>query len=89
MKDRASHEVSIKTERQARYPGIDGWKLHDGSQYATVIIDPETDLILRIQDARKADVVRNFIAHAGEEFMKGVKGIACDMNADFAGALRE
>lgn len=89
MKDRASHEVSIKTERQARYLGIDGWKLHDGSQYATVIIDPETDLILRIQDARKADVVRNFIAHAGEEFMKEVKGIACDMNADLRGLLRK
>ena len=34
-------------------------------------------------------MVRNFIAHAGEEFMKGVKGIACDMNADFAGAFKK
>ena len=79
----------IKPERQARYLGIDEWKLHDGNQYATVIIGPDTGHILWLQDTRKADVVRNFTAHAGEEFMKGVKGIACDMNADLRRLLRK
>ena len=79
----------IKPERQARYLGIDEWKLHDGNQYATVIIGPDTGHILWLQDTKKAEVVRNFTAHAGEEFMKGVKGIACDMNADFAGAFKK
>ncbi len=67
-------EPKAERLRMACYPGIDGWKLHDGNQYTTVIIDPETGHILRIQNTRKADVVRNFIAHAGEEFMKEVMG---------------
>ena len=81
--------VLIKPERQALYLGIDEWKLHDGNHYATIIIDLETGHILWIQDTKKTDAVRNFIAHAGDEFMKKVKGIACDMNADFARAFKK
>ena len=84
-----SDGMLIKPERQALYPGIDEFKLHDGNQYATVIIDPETGHILWIQDTKKADVVRNFIAHVGDDFMKKVRGISCDMNADFARAFKK
>lgn len=78
----------IKPEKQARYLAIDEWKLHDGNQYATIIIDLESGHILWIQDTKKADVVKNFIAHVGDEFMRKVKGIASDMNADFARAFK-
>lgn len=79
----------IKPEKQAKYLGIDEFKLHDGYKYATHIIDLETGHILWIAEGKKKQVVYDFINHVGNEWMKNVIAIACDMNSDFEEAFKE
>lgn len=76
-------------EKQARYLAIDEFKLHNGYQYATHIIDLETGYILWIAIGKKKQVVYDFIRHVGLEWMKGVEAVACDMNSDFEEAFRD
>ena len=79
----------IKPERQAKYLGIDEFKLHNGRRYATHIIDLETGHVLWIQNGKKKQVVYDFIDHVGLEWMSGVEAVACDMNSDFQEAFEE
>ena len=79
----------IQPERQAKFLGIDEFKLHDGHKYATVIIDMETGHILWLAHGKKKAVVYGFIDHVGLEWMDGVEAIACDMNSDFQEAFEE
>lgn len=79
----------IRPERQARFLGIDEFKLHNGHQYATHIIDLETGHILWISHGKKKAVVYDFINHVGQEWMDGVEAIACDMNSDFQEAFED
>ena len=79
----------IKPEKQAKYLGIDEFKLHNGYRYATHIIDLETGHILWIQNGKKKQVVYDFIEHVGMEWMDGVEAVACDMNSDFEEAFEE
>ena len=79
----------IQPERQARFLGIDEFKLHDGHKYATVIIDMETGHILWLAHGKKKAVVYGFIDHVGLEWMDGVEAVACDMNSDFQEAFEE
>lgn len=78
----------IKPERQARFLGIDEFKLHE-NEYATHIIDIETGHILWIQETKKKQIVYDFIEHVGLEWMSKVEAVACDMNAGFANAFTE
>ncbi len=79
----------IKPERQARFLGINEFKLHNGRRYATHIIDLETGHVLWIQNGKKKQVVYDFIDHVGMEWMSGVEAVACDMNSDFQEAFEE
>lgn len=79
----------IKPEVQARYLGIDEFKLHDGYKYATHITDLETGCILWIQAGKKKKVVYDFIEHVGLEWMSNVIAISADMNSDFEEAFKE
>jgi transposase len=74
-------------EKQAKYLGIDEFKLHIGHGYATHIIDLETGNILWIQKGKKKEVVYDFIKHVGKDWMDGVEAVACDMNSDFQEAF--
>lgn len=82
-------QTLIKPEKQAKYLGIDEFKLHDGYKYATHIIDMETGHILWISHGKKKQVVYDFIVHVGLEWMDGVEAIACDMNSDFQESFEE
>ena len=79
----------IKPEKKTKFLGIDEFKLHDGHQYATHIIDMETGHILWIAKGKKKQVVYDFIEHVGMEWMEGVEAVACDMNSDFQEAFEE
>lgn len=81
--------VLRKPERQARYLGIDEFKLHNGHKYATVIIDLETGHVLWLACSKRKEVVYDFCDHVGDEWMSHVEAIACDMNADFERAFLE
>ena len=82
-------EKLIKPEKQAKFLGIDEFKLHNGRRYATHIIDLETGHVLWIQNGKKKQVVYDFIDHVGMEWMSGVEAVACDMNSDFQEAFEE
>ena len=79
----------IRPERQAKYLGIDEFKLHNGHKYAVVIIDMETGHILWLAHGKKKATVYSFIKHVGLEWMDGVEAIACDMNSDFEEAFED
>lgn len=79
----------IKPEKPAKYLGIDEFKLHNGYKYATHIIDMETGHILWIANGKKKQVVYDFIAHVGLDWMDNVEAVACDMNSDFEEAFEE
>ena len=78
-----------RPDRQARHLGTDEFRLHDGHRHATAIIDLETGHVLWLAHGKKKQVVYDFCDHVGEEWMSGVAGIACDMNADFERAFLE
>lgn len=79
----------IQPEQQARYLGIDEFKLHNGHKYATIIIDMETGHVIWIACGKKKAVVYSFIDHVGLDWMAGVEAVACDMNSDFQEAFEE
>ncbi len=81
--------VLMKPEKQAKFLGIDEFKLHDGHRYATIIVDLETGHALWLAKGRKKAVVHDFIAHVGLDWMDGVEAVACDMNSDFQEAFEE
>lgn len=76
-----------KPERTARFLGVDEFKLHDGHQYAVVIIDLDTGHVLWLAHGKKKQAVYDFIDFVGEEWMDGVEAVACDMNSDFQEAF--
>jgi len=79
----------IKPETQVKYLGIDEFKLHNGYKYATHIIDLETGHVLWIEEGKKKQIVYDFMNHVGEEWMKNVSAVACDMNSNFEEAFIE
>ena len=82
-------EVLKKPATYAKCLAIDEFKLHDGHQFATHIIDLETGHVLWIARGKKKQVVYDFIDHVGMEWMDHVEAVACDMNSDFQEAFEE
>lgn len=78
-----------KPEKQARYIGIDEFKLHNGYRYATLIVDLETGHILWLAQGKKKSAVYGFMEHVGQEWIDNVEAVACDMNSDFQEAVAE
>lgn len=68
---------------------IDGFKLHDGHVFATVIIDLEAGHILWIAHGKKKKAVLDFIEHAGKDWFDTVEAVACDMNSDYQEVFEE
>lgn len=87
--DKDGKKTLIKPEQQARFIGIDEFKLHDGHKYATVILDMESGCILWLQTGKKKLVVYDFIEHVGLEWMSKVEAVSSDMNSDFEEAFLE
>ena len=64
----------MRPEGVHRFIGIDEFSLHKNHIYATVVIDLESGEV-------------HFISRAGEAFMKNVKAVAMDMNAQYCKAF--
>lgn len=74
---------------QAKRLAIDEFLLRDGYNYATVIIDLDTGIVLWICEGKQKEVVTNFIKYVGKEYMDNVEVVACDMNAAYSSAFKE
>jgi transposase len=69
--------------------GIDEFLLHKGHQYATVIIDLKTGYVLYLAHGKKKQTVYDFMEFVGDDWMRHVKAISCDMNSDYEEAFKE
>ena len=77
----------IRPDHYVKRLGIDEFKLHNGHQYATHIIDLDTGYILWIAFGKRKQIVFDFISHVGMDWMEHVEAVACDMNAGFVSAF--
>lgn len=78
-----------KPEQQARFLGVDEFKLHNGYKFVSLIIDMENGHILWLLHGKRKRTVYDFIDHVGEAWMDGVDAAACDINSDFQEAFEE
>lgn len=68
---------------------VDEFKLANGPEYATMILDGDTGKALWLQKGKTKKVIYDFMEFVGEEFMLGVQAVASDMNASYGNAFRE
>lgn len=77
----------MKPEGVHRFIGIDEFSLHKNHIYATVVIDLESGDVLFLEEGNTEQQAAHFISRAGEAFMKNVKTVAMDMNAQYCKAF--
>ena len=77
----------MRPEGVHRFIGIDEFSLHKNHIYATVVIDLESGEVLFLEDGNTEHQAAHFISRAGEAFMKNVKAVAMDMNAQYCKAF--
>ena len=78
-----------KPTEYSEYIGIDEFLLHKGHRYATVIIDLKTGHVLHLSHGKKKQTVYDFMKFVGDDWMRNVKAVACDMNSDYEEAFKE
>lgn len=74
--------------RQSRHIGIGELKPRDGRRFATVVIDLGDGRVLYLAHGRRRQVAYDFCDFVGDEWMGGVVGVACGMNATYEVALK-
>lgn len=79
----------IIPEKQARFLGVDEFKLYNGYKYASFIIDMKIEHILWLSHGKRKCTIYDFIDHVGEAWMDGMEAVSCDMNSDFQEAFEE
>lgn len=77
----------MKPEGVHQFIGIDEFSLHRNHIYATVVIDLESGEVLFLEEGNTERQASHFISMAGEAFMKNVKAVAMDMNAQYCKAF--
>ena len=73
----------------AEYIGIDEFKLHDGHRYATAVSDLRTGRVLFLEAGKSKEQAYHFFSQMGDEWMRHVKAVSMDMNAQYDSAFRE
>lgn len=77
----------MRPEGVHRFIGIDEFSLHRNHIYATVVIDLESGEVLFLEEGNTERQASHFISMAGEAFMRNVKAVAMDMNAQYCKAF--
>lgn len=70
-------------EGRSRHIGIDELRPRDGHRLATVVIDLGDGRVLHLAHGRRKQVAYGLCDFVGDEWMGGVVGVACDMNATY------
>ncbi|MEE8792626.1 MAG: ISL3 family transposase [Erysipelotrichaceae bacterium] len=78
-----------KPAEYSEFIGIDEFLLHKGHKYATVIIDLKTGYVLYLAHGKKKQTVYEFMDFVGDDWMRHVKAVACDMNSDYEEAFKD
>lgn len=80
---------NMKPKSYSKYIAVDEFLLHKGHRYATVVIDLKTGRILFVQKGKKKEQLKNFFDFVGNKWMRQVKAVAMDMNAQYDSAFKE
>ncbi len=75
--------------RPAEHIGIDEFLLHEGHRYATIVTDLDTGNVIFVEEGKKKQQAENFFRFVGPEWMRKVKAVSMDMNAQYDSAFRE
>ena len=78
-----------KPQGQAKFLRVDEFLLDKGHEYATIIIDLETEHVLWLAYGKKKKALYDFIKFVGKEWMDNVEAVACDMNSDYQDVFEE
>lgn len=78
----------MRPTHQSRFIGVDEFSLHKHHRYATIVIDLETGESLFVEAGNSEMQLHHFFDFVGREFMRGVKAISMDMNAQYDAAIR-
>ena len=89
--DKANLEAMLDGSRPpiCEYIGIDEFKLHKGHRYATVVTDLMTGRVLFLEAGKAKEQAYHFFARMGDGWMRHVKAVSMDMNAQYDSAFRE
>lgn len=79
----------MKLEKNPVFIGIDEFSLHPNHRYATVVVDLCQGHVIFIEEGNSTAQAEHFIQKMGPDVMKGVVGVAMDMNAQFSSAFKE
>ena len=77
-----------KPTHTSRFIGVDEFSLHNHHRYATIVIDLETGESLFVEEGNSEAQLHHFFDFVGRAFMRGVKAISMDMNAQYDAAIR-
>jgi len=78
-----------RPDKYCEYIAIDEFLLHRGHQYATVVLDLSEGHVIWCSEGKKKQQVADFIRDMGEDWMRHVKAVSMDMNAQYDSAFRE
>ncbi|NCB01970.1 MAG: ISL3 family transposase [Spirochaetia bacterium] len=78
----------LKPTHYSPYIAVDEFSLHKGHRYATVVIDWQTGEILFLEEGNREEQLHHFFDHVGRDWMKHVKAISMDMNAQYNKAIK-
>jgi transposase len=78
-----------KPQRYSRHIAIDEFLLYKGHRYATIVIDLDTGEVLFCEEGKKKQQVFHFIQTMGHTWMRQVKAVSMDMNAQYDSAFKQ
>ena len=87
--DNLKEKFKERKPEYARFIGIDEFKLHDGHKYATVVINLVSGEVIFLEEGKKKEQAINFFKAMGKEWMRRVKAVSMDMNAQYDSAFKE
>lgn len=78
-----------RPDKYSEYIAIDEFLLLRGHRYATVVLDLSEGHVIWCSEGKKKQQVADFIQDMGEDWMRHVKAVSMDMNAQYDSAFRE
>ncbi len=75
--------------KTATHIGIDEFLLHEGHRYATIVTDLDSGDVIFVEEGKRKQQAEDFFRFVGPGWMRNVKAVSMDMNAQYDSAFRE